>query len=59
MGKTNPKKKLKWGLNLEIHDDIDEAVKIVDTKFDTNMMHGDNKGSEIWSYKRQAHPTKI
>ena len=59
MGKTNLKKELNWGLNLEIHDDIDETVKIVDTKFDTNMIHGDNKGNTMWSYKRQRHPTKI
>ena len=59
MGKTNLKKELNWGLNLETHDDIDEAVEIVDTEFDTNMIHGDNKGSAIWSYKNQAHPTNI
>lgn len=31
--------------------DIDEEVKIVDSKFDTNLIHGDNKDSAIWCYK--------
>lgn len=46
--KTNLKERAQRGVEgWEIHNDIDESVKIEETKFDTNLMHGDNKHSAI------------
>lgn len=38
-------------MELKDINDIDEEVKIVDSKFDTNLIHGDDKGSVIPCYK--------
>lgn len=48
LGKTNPKESSTGVLKLgDIYKDIDEVVKIVGSKFDTNLIQGDNKGSAI------------